>query len=156
MPKLDLARLSRDLACLRRARPPAVGPNGRSTTGAMAIVRDNLAKLESLHAAGASWVEIAATLAAQNVRHGSGAALTGRQLTGLIASVRRQQRRREAKVAQRATRPDLPNTGGPRLTLAADLAAPRSAPVLSALPTEDDLRRQQLASLDSLLKKDKP
>lgn len=155
MPKLDLTRLSRDVAGLRKSRPAGLGPGGRPTTGAMAIVRENLGKLEALHAAGASWVDIAAGLAAQNVLHGSSRPLTGRQLTGLIASVRRQRRRREAKDTRRATRTDLPTVTS-TLTLAAELSAPARAPDLSTIPTETDLRREQLASLGSLMKENDP
>ena len=151
-----MLRLSRDLDSIRGARPAGIGPGGRTATGAMAVVRENLARLEALHAAGASWVDIAASLAAQNVRHGSGQALTGRQLTALIASVRRQQRKRDAKLTQRAARTDLPKAASPRLTLSSDLTASRAAPALSMLPTEDDLRRERLASLGSLLKEEKP
>lgn len=155
MPKLDLIRLSRDVACLRRNRPAGIGPSGRPATGAMAIVRENLGKLEALHAAGASWVDIAAGLAAQNVLHGSGRPLTGRQLTGLIASVRRQQRRREAKATRRKARTDLPRVSS-TLTLAAELSAPARAPAPSTIPTETDLRRERLASLGSLMKENDP
>lgn len=122
----------------------------------MAVIRDNLAQLEALHAAGATWVDIAASLAAQGVHHGSGAPLTGRQLTGLIASVRRQARRREARTSERLSRSDLPETAPPRLQLSPDLVAPRPPQFSSQLPTEDDLRRERLASLDSLLKKEDP
>ena len=154
MPKLDLTKLTRDLDRRRRDRPEGVGPGGRPVTGAMGIVRENLAQVEALHAAGASWVDIAASLAAQGVHHGSGAPLTGRQLTGLIASVRRQARQREARAAQRLARSDLPKAAVPRLRLSPDLAArrPTSAPL--PLATEEELRRASLASLDDLLKKD--
>lgn len=155
MQKLDLTRLSRDVACLRKSRPAGLGPGGRPATGAMDIVRENLGKLEALHAAGASWADIAAGLAAQGVLHGSGAALTGRQLTGLIASVRRQRRRREAKATRRATRTDLPTINS-TLTLAAELSALRQVPAISTIPTEEDLRRERLASLGSLMKENDP
>lgn len=153
MPKLDLAKLSRDLIRRRRDRPDGVGPGGRPVSGAMAIVRENLAQLEALHAAGASWVDIAASLSAQGIRRGDGEALTGRQLTALIASVRRQRQRRDAKAEQRQARPDLPKPPARRLGLASDLVTPESR---SSEPvrTEEDLRRDQLASLQDLLKKD--
>ena len=156
MPKLDLTKLSRDLDRRRRDRPDGVGPGGRLVTGAMGIVRENLAQLEALHAAGATWVDIAAGLAAQGVRHGSGEPLTGRQLTGLIASVRRQARQREARTSQRLGRSDLPKIAPPRLQLSPELVAPRPQQFSSQLPTEVDLRRERLASLDSLLKKEDP
>lgn len=153
MPKLDLAKLSRDLDRRRRDRPEGTGPGGRPVSGAMAIVRENLAQLEALHAAGASWVDIAASLSAQGIRRGDGEALTGRQLTALIASVRRQRQRREAKAGKRQARPDLPKLPVRKLGLASDLATPESG---SSEPvrTEEDLRRAQLASLQDLIKKD--
>lgn len=154
MPKLDLQKLSRDLDRRRRDRPDGIGPGGRPITGAMAIVRENLDALEALHAAGASWVEIAASLAAQGIHHGSGEALTGRQLTALIASVRRQRERREARGTQRAARSDLPKPAGRRLALAANLVPPRPSPNTDPAHTEEELRRAQLASLQDLLKKD--
>jgi len=67
VPKLDLAKLSRDLDRRRRDHPQALGPGGRPITGAMAVVRDNLTELDVLHGAGASWVDIAASLSAQGV-----------------------------------------------------------------------------------------
>ncbi len=154
MPKLDLAKLTSELKRHRQDRPDGIGPGGRRVSGSMAVVRDNLAQLEALHAAGATWVDIASGLAAQGVRHGTGEPLTGRQLTGLIASVRRQARKREARAAQRLTRPDLPKAAAPRLQLSPDLAARRSTPAPSNLATEEDLRRASLASLDDVLKKD--
>lgn len=154
MPKLDVTRLTRDLDRRRRDRLDGVGPGGRLMSGAMAVVRENLAQLEALHDAGASWVDIAASLASQGVHHGSGAALTGRQLTALIASVRRQARKRQSRIAQRLERPDLPKVGAPRLQLSPDLAARQPRPTSLPLATEEDLRREALTSLNSLLKKE--
>ncbi|MFH6782167.1 hypothetical protein [Methylobacterium sp. MA0201] len=154
MPKLDLSKLTRDLDRRRRDRPDGVGPGGRPVSGAMAVVRENLAQLEALHAAGASWVDIAASLASQGVRHGSGAPLTGRQLTALIASVRRQARKRQSRTAQRMARSDLPKVAAPRLQLSPELAERQPTPTPLPLATEEDLRREALASLNDLLKKD--
>lgn len=154
MPKLDLTKLTSEIKRRLRDRPEGVGPGGRPVSGAMAVVRENLAQLEALHAAGASWVDIAASMASQGVHHGSGAALTGRQLTALIASVRRQARKRQARTAQRLARPDLPKVTAPRLQLSPDLAERRPTPTPSPLATEEDLRREALASLNDLLKKD--
>ena len=153
VPKLDLATLSRDLDRRRRDRPGGSGPGGRAVSGAMAVVRENLTQLEALHAAGASWVDIAASLSAQGIRRGDGEALTGRQLTALIASVRRQRQRREAKAEQRQARPDLPKPPVRKFGLASDLVMPESRSSEPAR-TEEDLRRDQLASLQDLLKKD--
>ncbi|WP_156323459.1 hypothetical protein [Bosea sp. AAP35] len=154
MPKLDLSKLTREVTRRKQDRPDGIGPGGRPVSGAMAMIRDNLAHLDALHAAGATWVDIAASLASQGVHHGSGAPLTGRQLTGLIASVRRQARQREARTAKRLARPDLPKVAAARLQLSPDLAVRRSMPTPLSLATEEDLRREALASLDSLLKKE--
>lgn len=156
MPKLDLPKLTSEIKRRRQDRPNGTGPGGRTVSGAMAVIRDNLVQLQALHAAGASWVDIAASLASQGVHHGSGAALTGRQLTGLIASVRRQARKRESRTAQRLARPDLPKVAAARIQLSPDLAARQPTPPPLPLATEEDLRREAFASLDSLLKKDNP
>ncbi|WP_156449771.1 MULTISPECIES: hypothetical protein [Hyphomicrobiales] len=154
MPKLDLSKLSRDLERRRRDRPEGSGPGGRAVSGAMAVVRENLAQLEALYAAGASWVDIAASLSAQGIRRGDGEALTGRQLTALIASVRRQEQRREVKAAKRAARADLPKPLARKLALASDLAPPPQAFPSDPARAEEELRRERLASLQGLFKKD--
>jgi len=169
MPKLDLKRLSRDVDTLRTSRPLGVGPGGRRLTGAMAVVRDNLAALEALHAAGASWVDIAAGLAAQGVTQGQGEPLTGKRLTALIASVRRQAARHAATEARRRARPDLP-----RFPVSANRQVPppdpaptpasRLAPELQARPvpppsddaplSEAEIRQHQAERHSHLFKKD--
>ncbi|WP_425375025.1 hypothetical protein [Methylobacterium brachiatum] len=63
----------------------------------MAIVRAHLETFEQMHRDGASWVDIAAGLAAQGVMQGTGEAaqpITARRLTALMASVRRERERR--------------------------------------------------------------
>jgi hypothetical protein len=68
--------------------------------------------------------------------------------------VRRQARKRQAKTAQRLDRPDLPKATTPRLQLSPDLTARGLTSTPLPLATEEDLRREALASLNDLLKKD--
>lgn len=169
MPKLDLKRLAKDVDTLRMSRPLGVGPGGRRLTGAMAIVRDNLDALEALHAAGASWVDLAAGLAAQGVTQGEGEPLTGKRLTALIASVRRQAARRVVAEARRRARPDLPRAAlttqqAPPSDLPLRSTASRLAPELQAPPvpppnddaplSEAEIRRIQAERHSHLFKKD--
>lgn len=170
MPKLDLKRLARDVDTLRTSRPLGVGPGGRRLTGAMAAVRDNLKALEALHAAGASWVDLAAGLTAQGVTQGQGDPLTGKRLTALIASVKRQAARQAAAAARRGTRPDLPRPSTPSVTrqdppdavprtavarLAPELQArPAPPPGDDAPPSEAEIRRIQAERHSHLFKKD--
>lgn len=74
VPKLDVIKLTRDVDRRCLDRPYRVAPSGRPTTGVMGVVLDNIDQLENLHATGTTWVDIAASLAAQGVRHGSGEA----------------------------------------------------------------------------------
>ncbi|NEU14740.1 hypothetical protein G3T14_21925 [Methylobacterium sp. BTF04] len=133
MPFLDLSRLRRDLKRRQAARPQGQGPGGRPVTGSMAIVREHLVAFEALHRDGASWVDIAAALAAQGVTQGTGDAaqpITARRLTALMASVRRE-RERHARAGQaRVRRSDL----GPVVhSDAGEPAAPPSIPIPSSV-----------------------
>ena len=107
MPRIDLKRLKTDVAALQAKRPAKLGLGGRPLTGAMACVRENLAALEAMKSVEVTWTDIATALAAQGVVQGQdGQPLTGRRLTALIASVKRQDARRAAKSAMRLKRSD--------------------------------------------------
>ncbi|MCE4225956.1 hypothetical protein HCU64_19580 [Methylobacterium sp. C25] len=161
---LDPARLKSDVARLRETRSPALAPGSRRLTGAMAVVRHHLDLLQRLHAEGATWVDLAAGLAAQGVTQSHGAALTGRRLTALIASVERQDRRRAAREAERLARADLvrpvcmqaPAKMSSPVRLAAELTRPAIADEKHAAlsDTEDVIRRRSLEHIQELLKKD--
>lgn len=161
MPKLDLKRLAEDVDTLRRSRPAGLGPGGRRLTGSMAIVRDNLDALEALKAGGSSWVDIAAGLAAQGVTQGEGDPITGKRLTALISSVKREvakeAAKQEAAQARRARRPDLrqaPATPSRRLRLASDLTSKPLTPPESSAASEQAIRQAQLDGLQDLIRKD--
>jgi hypothetical protein len=103
----------------------------------MDAVRDHLDALVALQAGGLTWEAIAAGLTAQGFTTAQGQPITGRNLTGIISSVRRQAVARAARMATRAARPDRP---GPDRR-PAEPARPTSAP--SRLAPE--LRRERAA-----------
>lgn len=160
MTKLDVKRLRADVASMRQERQPKVGAVGRTSTGAMALVREHLSELEALKAAGATWPEIAAALAAQGVTQGPAQTpITAKRLTSLIASVRRQVARRAEREHRRSRRLDqapMTPTSAPRaerVRLAPELAQ-RSAPAAEdPAEIETEYRKTRFAELQSLLKK---
>ena len=166
---IDLKRLRRDLGRLQGERPAGRAPGGRRLTGAMAIIRTLLPALEQLRTEGFTWPEIAAALAAQGVVQARGDTLvpiTGRRVSALAASVRRQQDRQRPNAERRTRRVDLcsPPVTAPdmapaeprRLRLSTELAAGGGpAPPASLNPiSEEALRRAALESVKAILKKD--
>ncbi len=160
---LDLKRLQRDVAALGRARATENVARGKAS-GAMAIVRTLLAEIERLRGEGATWTDIAAALAGQGVRRRDGAPITGRRLTGLIDSIRRQDAKRRRAMARRASRGDLPESppGSRPPSRASTLGPPprpdtpaAEAPV-SEHRTAEQIRRDGLAELYDQLKGTKP
>lgn len=166
-PRLDLRRLARDAAAAPGRRRGTTAPGGRPATGLMQAVRDNLDSLVALQAGGLSWDAVAAGLVAQGFTTADGQPITGRNLTGIISSVRRQAAARAARAAARAARPDRPEpapsppsrTGSapPSTRLAPELrpdrAPPAPAPAEAPL-TEAEIRRMQAERHSHLFKKD--
>lgn len=165
---IDPKQLRRDLARQQADRPVGRAPNGRTLTGAMAIVRALLPELTRLRAEGFTWPEIAAGLAAQDVVQARGEHLvpiTGRRVSALVASLRRQEVGRRRAAEQRASRSDLAlptpvaasaNSPSARVRLAAELTSGAPAPPDASLPvSEEALRRAALESVKTILKKDK-
>ena len=107
-PRLDLRRLARDAAASPGARREMRAPGGRDATGLMQAVRDNLDALVALQASGLTWDAVAAGLNAQGFATADGRPITGRNLTGIISSVRRQAVSRTVAQAIRAARSDRP------------------------------------------------
>lgn len=166
-PRLDLRRLARDAAANPGSRRNAGAPGGRPATGLMDAVRDHLDALVALQAGGLTWDAVAAGLAAQGFTTADGQPITGRNLTGVISSVRRQAAARAARAAKQAARPDRPTsprsvpapTGStPRSSrLAPELRADRDTPAPSAADaplTEAEIRRLQAEKHSHLFKKD--
>lgn len=151
MKKIDIRKLAADVGREHAKRIPRIGSN------AMAIIRENLTTIAALRGEGATWDAIASGLTAQGVLHRDGRPLTGKRLTALIDSIRRQDLRRQAKRDKRLARTDLarapPRPGRARLGLAEELLAP-GEPVAAA-PTgdaEEAIRRQRYQATKSLFK----
>ena len=153
MADLDFKRLKKHVDQRIASRPLGIGPGGRRRTGAMEIVRASLPQLETLRAAGATWVDLAAGLAEQGVTQGDGRPLSADRLTALVASIRKQNAKRSATLAQRAERSDAPVTPHrPALTLSPDLTDPPASGVDRPSPSEQDNRHAALDRAKAILK----
>lgn len=128
----------------------------------MDLVRAHLAEIERLKAQGLTWTDIAAALAEQGVRRRDGAPITGRRLTGLIDSIRRQDAKRSKAAARRALRGDIAVAPPAGLPPPPRGAVPRSPPTADASPVENatpipghrtagQLRREGLDGLYDML-----
>lgn len=166
-PRLDLRRLARDAAATPNSHRKAAAPGGRPATGLMEAVRDNLDALVALQAGGLTWDAVAAGLMAQGFTTAGGGPITGRNLTGVISSVRRQAAARASRTAARAARPDRadpapspaastgsrsrPTRLAPELRSGSDTPdpAPTDAPL-----TEAEIRQMQAERHAHLFKKD--
>src|ERR1700738_2350130 len=106
--KIDLKRLQSDVKRLKADRVDS--PIGRVKTGATEIIRRHFGELERMHHEdGASWTEIAAGLAAQDVTQGDGQPLTGRRLTALMHNIRVRAEKLKSMEAVRSSSEHLPN-----------------------------------------------
>lgn len=165
--RLDLRRLARDAAAAPSSRREARAPGGRPATGLMEAVRANLDDLVALQAGGLTWDAVAAGLTAQGFTTADGQPVTGRNLTGIISSVRRQAAARAARMAARTARPDRPEPARPLTDrpipapspsrLAPELHPKREASAPSALEaplSEAEIRRLQAERHSHLFKKD--
>jgi hypothetical protein len=166
-PHLDLRRLARDATTAPGSRREARAPGGQPATGLMEAVRANLDALLALQAGGLTWDAVAAGLTAQGFTTTGGQPITGRNLTGIISSVRRQAAARAARAATRAARPDRPEPArqsAPRIgatppssRLAPELRPGRDAhaPASAEVPlSESEIRRLQAEKHRHLFKKD--
>ena len=158
---LDPRRLRQDVDARRTDRPAAAGSGGRQRTGAMAVVRDHLADIETLRAEGARWGDIAAAMAAQGVTQGEGKPITERRLTALIASVRKQDAKRKSLSDSRSARPDIERPtnaahgASTRLALSSELtAAPQPVVPASSREAEETLRRDSFERVQALCSHD--
>ncbi len=132
-------------------------------SGAMAVVRAHLTEIERLKADGATWVAIAAALAQQGVKQRNGTPITDRRLTGLIASVRRQDADRERAKARRMSRVDLvvatpaarsqPLSKGSLSVPSTSVDVPQTEPTAATTGhrSAEQIRRDQLTELYDML-----
>ena len=155
---LDLERLRRDIAALGIAR----SAQQQGTSGAMGVVRAHLADIERLKDEGATWVDIAEALAEQGVRRRDGGPITGRRLTGLIDSIRRQDAKRQKATARRVSRGDLVPAPSARSRPAPQPPQPSGHPPaepttpISRHRTAEQMRREGLAGFYDMLDGKKP
>lgn len=162
---LDLERLRRDIDAKRRAQA-AEGDARAEPSGAMAVVRAHLPDIERLKAEGGTWVAIASALAQQGVKLRDGRPITGRHLTGLIDSIRRQDAGRRKAIARRAARADLTDAppraqrpSGDPPSSPSQAADPPQAEPAAPFPgrrTATQIRREGLDGLYDMLKGKKP
>lgn len=162
---LDVKRLRRDLDAKRQSNA-AEGDPRKTPSGAMAVVRAHLADIERLKAEGATWVAIAAALARQGVVLRDGRPITGRHLTGLIDSIRRQDAGRSVAKARRSRRADLagdttpearqPPVSSPEPSRPTDPAKAVASDSSGRHRTAEQIRRDDLADLYDMLKGNKP
>lgn len=159
---LDLERLRHNATALGQSRR-AIG----KLSGAMDLVRTHLEEIERLKAQGVTWNDIAAALAEQGVRRRDGGPITGRRLTGLIDSIRRQDAKRRKAGTRRIARADLAETPPIGSTPPSGASVPRSPLTASKPPAEnttptpvhrtaEQLRRDGLVDLYDMLKAKKP
>ncbi len=138
----------------------------------MDVVRADLDALVALQAGGLTWNAIAAGLTAQGLTTADGRPITGRNLTGVISSIRRQAQRGATRDAERKSRVDVrgdavatsssvstipaakaPVSASLRPALSPDLVA-NAAAGAQPRPTDAERRIAALARARSLLKKD--
>ena len=162
MPSLDRKRFRQDLKAARSGRQAGASPRPNAT-GAMAVVRDNLALFDTMRAEdpGLTWADIAVSLGQQGVVMRDGQPITAKRLCALISTIRRegeiQAERAEARSRRTDTAPG--RVGAPdgvsvasRLTLAPELNKPVDTPAPDR-STEDTIRAGRYAQHDKLFKR---
>lgn len=148
---LDVSRLQRDVEALETEKEARGRQrDGRVKSGAMKMVRENLAQIKALHASGHIWNTIAEALAAQGLTQGDGDPITGRRLSSLVSAIEKQTERKELKLAARRQRRDLVRPErAPRLS--SDLSVPpRLQTSQPGSLSEELLRRNQLTAVEAL------
>ena len=157
--KIDLKRLRSDVKRLKASRVDS--PIGKVKTGATEIIRRHFDELERMHHKdGASWTEIAASLAEQGVTQGDGRPLTGRRLTALMHNIRVRAEKLKNKGAVRGPSELLPSPMqklGRRSTKTVSLAPEMSRLRSEKLPdqaiSEEEIRGAELSKHAHLLRK---
>jgi hypothetical protein len=170
--RLDLKRFRHDLAAERNEQVAKTNHGARQLTGAMATIRNFLPEINRKRALHFTWSQIASGLAAQGVmqiKAGNRIPISGRRVSALVDSIRRQDNRRQHADELRAMRSDRPHEPTPEvampneqilknrpLRLSADLNAGVMPAALdpNSVITELTLRRTALEGIQGLLKKE--
>lgn len=150
---IDRQRLLKDAPRLDKSLP-----RRKENTGATAAVAAVLPDILAMRAAGVRWVAIAAALAKQGVVQGDDRRpISANRLTSIVHDLQQRKKAHEERVQKRADRPDLiksPSTPKAPLMLAAELTTSRTLEQNKI--TEEDIRRDNLAGIQHLLKPPTP
>ena len=165
MGSLNLKRFRADLKASRADRT-ASAPGRPASTGAMALVRDNLDRFDAMRAEdpALTWADIAVALDKQGVRQRDGQPMTAKRLCALISTIRKQRASQQKAAIVRDQRGDVANPrrggqqrGAPepsRLTLAPDLDGAKAPEATRTTANEEGHRRAALDRAKAILKKD--
>ena len=161
--KIDIEKLRADAGKAKAARMEKKAGSTSVATGAMAVVRRLLPTIEGLLDADSktSWDDIAAALTEQGVRTRAGGPITGKRLSSLVDSVRKQDAARHERMQRRRARKDLPVAEEPRpsrhrrLALSPELTTARSdRDASTGADLEAAIRADAFEKHDFLIKKD--
>ena len=156
---VDVRKLDEFLQATDAERTASGSSAARRASGAFAAVRENLAELERLNETYA-WSEIAFGLAQQGVLKRDGTPLSGKALTALIASVRRQAKTRTQRSGKRQPRSDLAKNEPPGRAAVATpdtFTSPRTAAgdgATSRGRTAEEIRRAEYERSQRFIKSD--
>jgi hypothetical protein len=146
---IDRQRLLKDAPRLDKSLP-----RRKENTGATAAVAAVLPDILSMRAAGVRWVAIAAALAKQGVVEGDDRRpISANRLTSIVHELQQRKKAIDERLQKRAHRPDLVKSrSAPKapLMLAPELTTSRKLEQNKI--TEEDIRRDNLAGIQHLLK----
>ena len=152
---LDPRRLARDAKTLEAKRP--AGAIGRETTGVTRAVRALMPTIRELREAGVRWAAIAEALARQGVVGPDGQPMRANRLTAVVDRIEQGQQRKVAKVQVQRQRPDLavPPPADSKARQPGTPARKQASPVTTEFRTAEQISRDNLSSLDAILKGNK-
>ena len=150
---IDRRRLLKDAPRLDRSLP-----RRKENTGATAAVAAALPEILAMRADGVRWVAIAAALAKQGVVQGDDRRpISANRLTSIVHDLQQRKQVQKERVQKRADRPDLmkaPSAPKTPLMLAPELTT--SNQLEQNEITEEEIRRDNLARIQHLLKPHTP
>ena len=161
--KIDIAKLRADAGKAKAVRLAKKAGSTSVATGAMAVVRRLLPTIEGLLEADpeTSWDDIAVALTEQGVRTRAGEPMTGKRVSSLVDSVRKEDAARQERSQRRRARKDLPAAEEPqqnrqrRLALSPELTkVRRDRDVSTGADLEATIRAEAFEKHGFLIKKD--
>jgi hypothetical protein len=151
----DPKQLRQDARRLQNARPGT--SVGRESTGTTRAIRTALPVIYQLRKDDVSWAAIAEALAVQGVVQGKDRIpLRTNRLTAIVSQIEEQDRKKANKGGNRtrSDAPHRPTEPAHRLSLSSDLTLRPAPPAHEPSSTEDELRREALENIQSVLKKE--